>query len=92
MELLLLLVVGAALWVLWRQSQGRDPTASAIGKVVAGCLGLGCLGALLLFAVTVAVLWLLLQALLDLDLSFSGLLDESGGGSGGEERERGTIS
>ncbi len=89
MELLLLLLLGAALWVLWTRSQGRDPTASTLGKAVAGCLGLGCLGALLLFAVTVAVLWLLLQALLDLDLSFSGLLDESGGG---EERERGTLS
>ena len=92
MELLLLLVLGAGLWVVWRQSQGRDPRGSALGKVVAGCLGLGCLGALLVFAVTVAVLWLLLQALLDLDLSFSGFLDESGGGSGGEERERGTLS
>ena len=92
MELLLLLAVGAVAWVLWSRSQGRDPTASTVGKAVTGCLGLGCLGALLVFAVTVAVLWLVLQALLDLDLSFSGLLDDSGGGSGGEERERGTLS
>ena len=92
MELLLLLALGAAAWVVWRRSQGRDPTASTLGKAAAGCLGLGCLGALLLFAVTVAVLWLALQALLDLDLSFSGFLDESGDRPGGEERERGTLS
>jgi len=92
MELLLLLMLGAALWVVWRQSQGRDPTASALGKAVAGCLGIGCLGALLVVAVAVAILWLVLQALIDLDLSLSGLLDDLGGGSGGEERERGTLS
>jgi hypothetical protein len=78
MELLLLLALGAGGWMLWKRSRGEDPTATAAGKAVAGCLGLGCLGALLLFVVGVVLLWLLLGALADLDLSLSGFGEDAG--------------
>lgn len=80
MELLLLLALGAGAWLLFKYARGEDPTASAAGKAVAGCLGLGCLGALLLFVASVVVLWLLLSALADLDLSLSGLGGDGGNG------------
>jgi hypothetical protein len=82
MEILLLVAVGAGAWILWKKSRGEDPTASGVGKAITGCLGLGCLATLALFVVAVVLLWLLLGALADVDLS----LNEWNGGG---ERERG---
>jgi hypothetical protein len=82
MEILLLLAAGAGAWILWKKSRGEDPTASGVGRVITGCLGLGCLATLALFVVAIVLLWFLLGALADVDLS----LNEW---NGGEERERG---
>lgn len=81
MELLLLAALGAGAWVVWKQSRGEDPTASMFGRAFAGCLGLGCLGMVVLFAVGVAILWFALQALTEIDFSLSGL-GEQGDGDG----------
>lgn len=90
MELLLLIAAGGLAWVLWKQSRGEDPTAGGVGRALTGCLGLGCLGVIVVFAIGVAVLWFLLQSLADLDLSLSGLGGGDGGGGGepGPERQR----
>ena len=83
MELLLLIALGAVGWVLWKQSRGEDP---ALGRAFAGCLGMGCLGVVVMFALGVALLWFLLQSLADIDLSLSELFDEpNGGGNNGRD-------
>lgn len=45
------------------------------GRAFAGCLGLGCLGVVVLFALGVALVWFLFQSLADIDLSLSDLGD-----------------
>ena len=82
MEILLLIALGAGAWVLWKRSRGEDPTASGIGRAIAGCLGVGCLATVVLVVVAGVLLWLLLGALADVDLT----LNEWGGEG---ERERG---
>lgn len=87
MEILLLLAIGAGVWLLWKSSRGEDPTASGIGRLISGCLGLGCLATLLLFVAFVVVAWLLLQALADIDLSLNEWND-GGDSQGPSERPR----
>lgn len=72
MELLLLFGLGAFAWVMWKRSRGEDPS---LGRTAGGCLGLGCLGLVVMTVLAVVVLWLLLQAIADIDLSLSGLGD-----------------
>jgi hypothetical protein len=79
-EILLLIALAAGGYVLWKQSRGEQPSA---GRFAGGCLGLGCLASLLLFIAGIVVLWLLLQAFADLDLSLSGLGENGGDGGGG---------
>jgi uncharacterized membrane protein len=80
-EILLLIALGAGAWVLWKRSRGEDPTASSIGKAITGCLGVGCLATVVLVAVAAVLLWLLLGALADVDLSLN-----EWGGEGESER------
>ena len=82
MEILLLIALGAGAWVLWKRSRGEDPTASGIGRAIAGCLGVGCLATVVIAVVGIVLLWLLLGALADIDVS----LNEWNGGG---ESERG---
>jgi hypothetical protein len=76
-EILLLIALAAGGYVLWKQSRGEDPS---LGRFAGGCLGFGCLATVLLFIAGIVVLWLLVQGLADLDLSLSGLGEDSGGG------------
>ena len=84
MEILLLIGLGVAGYVFWKQSRGEQVSA---GRIAGGCLGLGCLGMVLLFLAGVVVLWLLLQGLADIDISLSDFLDsgqrDGGGGARG---------
>lgn len=78
MEILLLIVIGMGAYVLFQRSRGREVGAGSLAR---GCLGLGCLGTLILLIVGIVLLWLLLQAVADIDLSvLDHLLDEDGGG------------
>lgn len=78
MEILLLLGLGAFAYVAWKRSRG-EPVS--MGRMAGGCLGVGCLGLVILFIAGVIALWLLLQAIGDLDVSISDFL-ETGGGDG----------
>lgn len=71
MELLLLVALGAGAWVLWKQSRGEEPTPAMFGRAFAGCLGIGCLGLVLVFAVGVVLVWLLVQLLTGVDPSLT---------------------
>lgn len=79
MELLLLIALFGFAYVMWKRSRGEEPTLLGMAG---GCLGLGCLGVLVMFVVGIVVLWLLLQAVADLDIS---LTDFGGGGGSGEK-------
>lgn len=76
MELLLLAGIGMLVYVGIKRSRGEPVSA---GRMAGGCLGLGCLGLVVLFLVGVVVLWVLLQAIGDLDVSISDFLQEGGG-------------
>ena len=84
MEILLLIGLGAFAYVYWKQSRGERVN---VAGMAGGCLGLGCLGVILLCIAAVVVLWLLLQSLGDIDLSLSDWFDaggrDNGGGGGG---------
>ena len=69
MELLLLFALGAAAYVIYKQSRG-EPVS--VGALAGGCLGIGCLGIVLLSIAGIVVLWVLLEALADIDLSLGG--------------------
>jgi hypothetical protein len=92
MEILLLIGIGVLGYVLWKQSRGEEVSA---GGVAGGCLGLGCLGMVVLFLVGVIALWLLLQALGDIDISLNDWLDSGGnggqGGGGGGGNDGGDV-
>lgn len=75
MELLLLIGLGALAYVIWKRSRG-EPVA--YGRMAGGCLGLGCLGLVLTFIAAVVVLWVLTQALTEVDVSLSDLLESQG--------------
>jgi hypothetical protein len=86
MEILLILALGGLAWVLIQNSRGKPVD---FGTFAGGCLGLGCLGTIILLIASFVVLWLILQAIGDIDIS---LLDEwfdenrdafDGGGNGG---------
>lgn len=49
------------------------------GRAFAGCLGLGCLGVIVTFAIGVALLWFLLQSLAEIDISLSDFGDQGQG-------------
>lgn len=62
------------------------------GRAFAGCLGLGCLGVVVLFAIGVALVWFLFQSLAEIDLSLSDLGDPGQGEEREGGREKGRIS
>lgn len=66
-----------------KRSRGEPVSA---GRMAGGCLGLGCLGLVILFIVGIIVLWVLLQAIGDLDVSISDFLQPEAGGPGSNER------
>lgn len=82
MELLLLLSLGLVGYVLWKQSRGEQPS---VAGVAGGCLGIGCLGIVLLWVAAIVAFWLLIQLLGDVDLSLSGF--DPGGSGGGNQGE-----
>jgi hypothetical protein len=84
-EILLLIALAAGAYVLWKQARGEDPS---IAGFAGGCLGLGCLGMILLTIAAIVVLWLLLQGLADLDLSLGGYGEGNGGSGGGGDQPR----
>ncbi|MBA2240656.1 MAG: hypothetical protein H0W09_05360 [Solirubrobacterales bacterium] len=79
MEILLLLALLAAGYVLFQRSRGVEPGSSGFGRVLTGCLGFGCLATLIVFVVSIVVLYLVFQWLADVDLSLLGLDPDSGG-------------
>lgn len=82
MEILLLIGIGALVYVGVKRSRG-EPVS--FGRMAGGCLGLGCLGVVVLFIAGVVVLWILLQSLGDIDVSISDFLESQGGGGQGGE-------
>ena len=84
MEILLLIGIGVLGYVLWKQSRGEEVSA---GGIAGGCLGLGCLGMVVLFLLGVIALWLLLGALGDIDVSLNDWLgtEDGDGGRGGAD-------
>lgn len=92
MEILLLLALLAAVYVLFQRSRGVEPASSGFGRALSGCLGLGCLATVIAFALAVVAIYFVLQWLVNIDLSVFGLdpgdAGGDGGGQGGQDSPR----
>lgn len=83
MEILLLAGIGALIYVGIKRSRGEPVSA---GRMAGGCLGFGCLGLVVLFIAGVILLWVLLQAIGNLDVSLSDYFQPENGSPGPADR------